>query len=152
MSESLSSEYEVAELIAAVFLFTVGCYGLSLASGMPTESKILPVTMLCSLLAFSVVLAFRAVMRLRAGKKGGVVFTHKGRFATAVGIALVYVVAIPEVGFYTATTAMVILTAITFGYRRPVGLILGTTLFVGSLALIFHGLLNLEFPTEFFLQ
>lgn len=152
MSKSVSSEYEFGELIAAAFLFFVGCYGLTLASDMPTESAILPIAMLGSLLVLSLILGVRALIRLRAGRKGGVVFTHKGRFAAALGIVLVYVGAIPEVGFYTTTSVMIVLTAVIFGYRRPLGLVLGVLVFVGGLALIFHGLLNRDFPTEFFLR
>lgn len=78
-------------------------------------------------------------------------FRHRRRFVIATAYIGLYLLGIATLGFYTSTAILVPLTAVTFGYRKPVAIILATVVFLGATALLFGYALDYQFPPEFFM-
>lgn len=78
-------------------------------------------------------------------------FRHPRRFVVATAYIGLYLLGIAAVGFYTSTAILVPLTAVTFGYRKPVAILVATAVFLGVTALLFGYALDYRFPPEFFM-
>ena len=77
-------------------------------------------------------------------------FIHPGYFVVAIGMLAAYAVLVGRIGYFSSTILFIPAMALALGYRRPLGILLTTGAFVGTIYLIFVVMFRRRLPTEFF--
>ncbi|MBV1866637.1 MAG: tripartite tricarboxylate transporter TctB family protein [Marinosulfonomonas sp.] len=152
MRQSGYSRAFQADNLAAGICILVSSVLLVRVWNMPTMSGLLPIAMLVGIIVLSLALIGRNFFASASQSSQTSVFVSPRRFCFAALSVIFYILAVNYIGFYTSTTIMVPAVAWVFGYRQPLGLALATLLFVGGIGIIFQGIMNRDFPTEFFLN
>ncbi|WP_142850019.1 tripartite tricarboxylate transporter TctB family protein [Telmatospirillum sp. J64-1] len=78
-------------------------------------------------------------------------FTSLPLFAVTAAICVVYVMALPSLGFFTSSALFVPVLALALGFRRPLYLAGATVIFLVLLYAVFILLLRRPLPAEFFM-
>lgn len=149
MTNQTGSRILQPDNIAGVVLIAACAWLLTKVTDMPEMSALLPIAMLSTMIALSVLMILRNLIRAEAIAVKPV-FSSLSRFLLVVVCVGFYVLAVATIGFYTSTLIMLPAVAWLFGYRSIKGIALATLIFVGGIALIFLVLMNQSLPPEFF--
>ncbi|MCE7029621.1 tripartite tricarboxylate transporter TctB family protein [Jiella avicenniae] len=146
MAPSGLSPRLLAEVLFAAFLILASAALLFVATDLPAMSALLPVAMLVALIVLCAVLIVAQTIRRDSLKTLPV--EKVGRVIGGFAAIFVYAIAVDVVGFYTATLIGLPVTAWIFGFRKPIGLLAGTAIFVGAIYVIFSLGMSQRFPAE----
>lgn len=77
-------------------------------------------------------------------------FIHLGYFLATLALLLVYVFLVGNIGYFTSTVVFMPVMALVLGYRRPLGVLLTTGIFVVTIYMVFVVAFRRRLPIEFF--
>ena len=138
------------DLASGLFFLSLGVGAIFLARSFGPGAAMFPTIVAALMVMFASVLILRALTG-RGRVPSAPVITEGKRFAIMLGATLVYIVLLPEVGFFTSSALFVPITAAALGFRRPVYLAVTTLIFIVLLYALFVVLLKRPLPPEFFL-
>lgn len=101
-----------------------------------------------SLLALTLIVR---CVRSQTNNGSAALLSHAPRFFITLITCVVYFIALPFLGFYTASTLFVLGLALMLGERRPLPLLSILVVFIVLLYMLFALLLKRPLPPEFFL-
>jgi len=142
------------ELAAALSVCVISVAGVAEASGYRGASAYMPVTVTVLAATLSLVWGGQCAVTLFRGDGESLAIpaVQVWRFATVIGIAILYVLGITHAGFFTATVIMIPLLALSIGYRNLTLTLVATGAFCILLYAVFRLLLSIPLPPERILQ
>lgn len=141
------------ELVCALLVSGLCIAGFVEAMNYTGPSGYLPKAVMILALLLSLIWALQSALLLSKREKG---LTGEPvnlpRTALFMGSSLAYVVAIPFIGFFTATLVFIPTVSRALGYRRLLVLLGAPAVFVVALYILFSFILQVQLPEELLLQ
>jgi putative tricarboxylic transport membrane protein len=142
------------EIIAALGVLALSGMGLLEAWSYSGEGGLMPRGVMIAGMVLSGTWLVESIASLRYGRQSpaGGAPIPKGAAVMLLGAGLALLLGIQFVGFFTSAAVVVPVLAMGLGYRRPLGLLIGTVLFVVLLIAVFRLLLGVPLPPEILLS
>ena len=134
-------------LLGGVFA-AVGSTAALMAAEYPGASGIYPTALGCVVAGLGALVAIRAVLRGADGPR--VLVENAPRAALTLGLAALYLVLVPVLGFYLASALLVV--PLCLGFRRPLYSLVSTGVFIGIVWLVFSVVLEKPLPAPVWLS
>ena len=115
---------------------------------LPRESAAFPLAAIAVMAATTTMLLWRTWSR---GDGAAPFFDNTGRFVVAVAAIIAYALAMPRLGFFTATALLGLAFPSLFGFRNWRMIIPTVGIFIALIWLIFVRIFQRPLPIEFFL-
>ena len=143
----------LVEAVGAAGVLALSCFGVLEAWKYEGEGGLMPrsVMVLAIVLSGMWLVESIAVMRRGTSAQVDVAPIPLRSVLMLLGAGLALVLGMQFLGFFTSAAIVVPTLAFGLGYRRPMGLILGTVLFVVLLVSVFRLLLGVPLPPELLL-
>ncbi|EEW56644.1 conserved hypothetical protein [Ruegeria sp. TrichCH4B] len=136
-------------LLGGVFA-AVGSTAALMAAEYPGASGIYPTALGCVVAGLGALVAIRAVLRGADGPRALV--ENAPRAALTLGLAALYLVLVPVLGFYLASALLVMVVPLCLGFRRPLYSLVSTGVFIGIVWLVFSVVLEKPLPAPVWLS
>jgi len=141
------------ETVGAAGVLVLSCLGLLEAWTYEGESGLMPRTAMIAVIALSGLWLVESIAEMRRGSPAPAsrapVPLRSALMLAGGCLALVF--GMLFIGLFTSAAIFVPALACGLGYRRPLGVILGTVLFVALLIAVFRVLLGVPLPPELLL-
>ena len=139
------------DVIAAFALIVLSVAAWLQLTTMPDRAAMFPRLATGLLFLLSVAYLGRELVR-RAPLRAAPFFLSPGRFAAALGLAVLYAVIFPRIGFFTATFVFMPVFAATIGMRRHLLTLAASVIFTLGAWIVFVVLLERRLPPERLLE
>lgn len=134
-------------ILAVAILAAAGGFWYDSANIAAAEAKMFP-RLILGVMGLLAVLLFARSFRLPEFQRAEPIIADRKRFALFVGAMCIYAVAVPEIGFFTASVIYVPIAAYLTGLRRVWVNIVVTAVFLVATYLIFVTLFSRPLPAE----
>ncbi|SEM06024.1 tripartite tricarboxylate transporter TctB family protein [Halomonas daqiaonensis] len=141
------------ELVCALLVGGLCIAGFVEATNYTGPSGYLPKAVMLLALLLSLIWALQSALSLRRREKG--ITQEPGNLSRTVlfmGSSLAYVIAIPFIGYFTATVVFIPVVSRALGYRKIHILLGAPVVFVVALYILFSFVLQVQLPDELLLQ
>ncbi len=129
---------------AAIVLFLFGALFYYIAESYPAEAASFPKALLLGLIFFSGLLFFRSYHFDLY--KGHLVIQQKKQVLLCTGLAVLYVLSIPYIGYYISSTLFILAISLALQFRSKLIPIIVAVAFPLAIYLVFEILLKIPVP------
>jgi hypothetical protein len=140
---------QIIEIAVASLIFVISGFGLRQGLAFPGRSSYLPVATLGLAMILCCIWVVQSLISLRRERRSIAINPMELKRLVIIGVfGFIYVILIPVLGFFSATTLFTPVTAFCLGFRRWKAIALTTVAFVAVLYIVFGYILKTPLPSE----
>lgn len=136
------------EVICACILVLFTAVAWMQAAALPSQAAMFPRLCIALLFGFSVIYLLRSLWQAGSIIQDEPFFRNVVRFSLALALTVIYVLAFPRIGFFTATFVFIPIFSIAIGLRRITSVMFASAVFTLGAWVVFVVLLARRLPPE----
>lgn len=149
MNKRIESEH-LQDCIAGLFFAVLGAASVYWSTQYTGASGLYPRVLGLVLLTLGLFLTVRSILRSKQGFKGRRLVDSPRNFFITLAIAVVFLLLVPVMGFYSSSLLVLMVLPVALGFRRAAPLLISGILFTVVVYVLFSLVLERPLPREFF--